>query len=85
MSKRLQVVLDDSEYRELQKLARKHHMTVSEWVRNALRAMRRREPAQDAGRKLSAVREATRHAYPTGDIDQLLSEIERGYLHTRGS
>jgi hypothetical protein len=82
MSKRLQVVLDDAEYRELQKVARKQHMTVSEWVRYALRTMRRREPTQDAARKIAAVREATRHAYPTGDIQEMLAEIERGYLHT---
>jgi hypothetical protein len=29
-----------------------------------------------------AVREAARHAYPTGDIEQMLGEIERGYLPT---
>jgi hypothetical protein len=79
MSKRLQVVFDDAEYRELQKLARKRGMTVSDWVRRALDLARRREPGREAGRKISAVREAARHSYPVGDIDDMLAEIERGY------
>ena len=85
MSKRLQVVLDDVEYRELQKIARKEQMTVSEWVRYALRTMRRRVPSQDSARKIAAVREAVRHTYPSGDIADMLADIERGYLHTRGA
>ena len=44
MSKRLQVLLEDTEYR-----------------------------------KLAVVREAARHAYPAGDVDSMLAEIERGY------
>jgi hypothetical protein len=80
MSKRLQVVFEDAEYRELQKLARKRGMTVSDWVRRALELARQREPVREAGRKVAVVREAVRHAYPTGDIDQMLREIERGYL-----
>lgn len=79
MSKRLQVLLDDAEYRDLQKLARKQGLTVSQWVRQALSAMRRREPLQDTGRKLAAVREAARHSYPSGDIEHMLAEIEQGY------
>jgi hypothetical protein len=82
MSKRLQVVFEDAEYRELQKLARKRGMTVSDWVRRALELARQREPVREPGRKIMAVREAARHAYPTGDIEQMLGEIERGYLPT---
>ena len=82
MSKRLQVVFDDAEYRELQKLARKRGMTVSDWVRRALDLARQREPVREAGRKIMAVREAARHNYPAGDIDQMLAEIERGYTST---
>ena len=55
-------------------------MTVSEWVRQAIRSARRREPGTDAGKKLDAVRGAARHAFPTSDIEQMLTEIERGYL-----
>lgn len=80
MSKRLQVVLDDAEWAEIRRTARLSHMTVSEWVRQALRRARREEPSTDARRKLSVVREAARSTYPTADIDQMLAEIERGYV-----
>lgn len=55
-------------------------MTVAEWVRQALRAARRREPTIDAAKKLEVIRAAARHTFPTADIDQMLAEIERGYL-----
>ena len=84
MSKRLQVLLDDAEFNELKRIARRHRMTVSEWVRQALRELRRREPATDPERKLRVVREAVRHAYPAPEIGQMLHEIERGYLEGEG-
>lgn len=80
MSKRLQVAFDDTEYRDLVRAARKSGLTMSQWVREALRAARRLEPERDAGKKLSAVREAARHSYATADIDQMLAEIESGYI-----
>lgn len=79
MSKRLQVIVDDTEYRDLQKAARRRGVTVSQWVRDAIRTARRSEPSIDAARKLSVVREAVRHSYPAPDIDHMLAEIERGY------
>jgi hypothetical protein len=84
MSKRLQVVLDDAELRDIQRLARQERMTVAEWVRRALRAARRSVPRGDAGRKLEAVRAAARHEFPTADIGTMLAEIERGYTTERG-
>jgi predicted 2-oxoglutarate/Fe(II)-dependent dioxygenase YbiX len=79
-SKRLQVLLDEAELREIRRIARTQRMTVAEWVRQALRAASRREPLGDIGRKIESIRGASRHAFPTGDIDQILSDIERGYL-----
>ena len=38
MSERLQVLLDASELEEIRSVARRHRMTVAEWVRQALRA-----------------------------------------------
>ncbi len=78
MSKRLQVVLDDEELREIEATARRERMTTSEWVRQALRAARRTRPRTDAGRKLAIVRAAVRHHFPTGDIDEVLRDIDRG-------
>lgn len=80
MSKRLQVLLDDAELRAIQRTARAQRMTVAEWVRQALRAARRREPVGDVGTKIAVVRAAARHAFPSGDIAQILTEIERGYV-----
>jgi hypothetical protein len=78
MTQRLQVLLDDTEFDEIRRIARRHHMTVAEWVRQALRVARRDEPAAEPERKLLVLREAARYAYPTGDIAQLLDDIEGG-------
>lgn len=79
MAKRLQVILKDPEYREVQRAARSRHMSVAEWVRQALALARRREPVGTAGKKLQVIRAAVRFDYPTADIDQMLAEIETGY------
>jgi hypothetical protein len=80
MSKRLQVLLDEQEFDDIQGIARRNRMTVAEWVRQALRAARRREPRQAVEQKIEAVRAAARHNFPVGEIGQVLEEIERGYL-----
>jgi hypothetical protein len=80
MSQRLQVLLDEAEFAEIRRVARRHRMTVAEWVRQALRAARRDEPVEEPRRKLAAVREAARGSYPTADIATMLAEIERGYV-----
>jgi len=80
MAKRLQVILRDPDYREIQRMARSRHMSMAEWVRQALDLARRREPVHDTAKKLAAVRAAVQHNGPTADIDVILTEIERGYL-----
>ncbi|MCC6930761.1 MAG: hypothetical protein IT359_17355 [Gemmatimonadaceae bacterium] len=80
MTTRLQVLLEDDELAEIRRFAKLHRMTVAEWVRQALRRARRDESAVDPRRKLAAVREASRGEYPTGDIQQMLTEIKGGYL-----
>jgi len=80
MSKRLQVLLEESEFREIQRLAKGKRMTVAEWVRQVLRAARQREPQGDLGRKVEVVRTASLHSFPTGEIAQINREIEQGYL-----
>jgi hypothetical protein len=79
MTKRLQVILQDPEYREIQRAANAQCMTIAAWVRQALAMARRREPVGDSGKKLAVVRAATRHSYPTAEIDTMLAEIEHGY------
>lgn len=77
MSKRLQVLLDPEEYREIQGIAGRQRMTVAEWVRQALRKARNDSP-QTVEAKLRAVAEASRHHFPTADIEVMLREIEAG-------
>jgi len=79
MTKRLQVLFDDAEYAALQAAASSRGMTVAEWVRQALAAARREVSTADIDRKLTAIRTAVRHSAPTGPIERLTSEIERGY------
>ncbi len=80
MSKRLQVILRDPEYREIQKAARSRHMSIAEWVRQALALARRREPLTDIGKKLDVVRAAARHGFPAGEVGDMLADIESGYV-----
>jgi hypothetical protein len=79
MAKRLQVILKDPEYREVKRAARSRQMSIAEWVRQALALAHRREPVGKVDRKLQVIRAAARGDYPTGDIDRMLAEIERGY------
>ena len=79
MAKRLQVIIQDPEYREIQRMARSRHLSLAEWVRQALDLARRREPLGDTGKKLDVIRAAARHDYPVSDIGRMLAEIEKGY------
>jgi hypothetical protein len=83
MAKRLQVILQDHEYREIQRAARARQMSIAEWVRQSLSIARRQEPLGDVEKKLAAIRAAVKHEFPTGDIDTMLAEIEQGYLTDR--
>jgi hypothetical protein len=79
VTKQLQVILQDREYREIQRAARSRHMSLAEWVRQALELARRLEPTGSSREKLESVRLAVQHEYPSADIAQMLAEIETGY------
>jgi hypothetical protein len=55
-------------------------MSVAEWVRQVLRAARREESLLSVDKKLAAIRSAARVQGPSCDIDQMLAEVESGYL-----
>jgi hypothetical protein len=78
MTHRLQVLLDDSEFNEIREIARRHRMTVAEWVRQAMRMARREEPTYGLDQKLAVLREASQYAFPSGEIEDILADIERG-------
>ena len=65
--------------RELRAIARRHQMSVGEWVRQTLRAARTREPLVDAAKKLRAVRRAAEYSFPVADVETMIAEIEQGY------
>ena len=77
MTKRLQVLLGEEEFTEIQGVARGQHLTVAEWVRQAMRLARQDQPGA-THIKLRAIPEAYRHSYPTGDISTILEDIETG-------
>ncbi len=79
MAKRLQVIVQDPEYRDIQRAARLRRMSIAEWVRQALVQARRSEPTREVATRLDVIRAAARMEFPTADIDRMLEEIERGY------
>lgn len=83
MSKRMQVLMDEAEYRVLRRVAGRQNMTVAEWVRQTLRAACRSGSSSDPDRKIARIRAAAELSLPTADIDRMLEEIESGYLRER--
>ena len=77
MVKGLQVRMDEDEYLEIQAIARRRRMTVSEWIRQALRKAMDDQPGTTKA-KLRAIAGASRHSFPTADIETMLGEIETG-------
>jgi hypothetical protein len=82
MSKRLQVLLADDEMSDIRLLAQRERLTVGEWVRRTLREARTHQSVKDPAAKLKAIRRAAEYSSstPEVDIDQMLREIEQGYL-----
>lgn len=78
MSSRLQVVVDDSELQRFRHAAAASGLTISEWARQVLRNAERHVDGGDPERKLSAIRAAARHEFPTGEIAEILDDIQRG-------
>jgi hypothetical protein len=81
MSKHLQVVVDEQELADIEAAARRHAMSLSDWVRQALGIARPHEPGVPAAKKLAVIRAAVQHDFPTAEIDQMLAEIASGLPH----
>ena len=79
MSKRLQVLMDEREWRLVRQAARANQQTVSEWVRQALRSCYTQRATGSAKKKLEAIRLAAQHEFPAPDIEQMNAEIAKGY------
>ena len=73
------VVRDD----ELERYARTADvlgLSMSEWVRQSLRAAERQVSTGDVEAKLAVIRKAASYNFPEPDIDTMLAEIEAGRL-----
>lgn len=80
MTKRLQVLLDEQELSQVQEAAKRSRLTTADWVRRSLRASLEQDRPTGAADKLEALAAAARYSFPVGDIDQMLADIEAGYL-----
>ena len=77
MSKRVQVTMDEEDYKLLQRFARGQGTTVAGWARQAIRdALEAKSKTVEA--KLQAVERAYSHRHPSGDIEDILRQIEEG-------
>jgi hypothetical protein len=80
MSKRLQVVMADDELARYEQVARAMGLTLSTWVRQSLRKAQQDVAEGNVDAKLAAIREAYAYAFPAPDVEEMLAEVERGYL-----
>jgi hypothetical protein len=72
-TKRLQVLISAGLDARIQKAAQRNRMSKGEWVRLAVeRALAETRPSADALDRLA------RLGAPTGDIDEMLAEIDAG-------
>jgi hypothetical protein len=77
MSKRLQVVVRDDDLGRYARSAQADGVTLSEWVRQALRVAERERSSGDVEAKLALIRKAASYNFPAEpDIDTLLAEME---------
>ena len=77
MDMRLHVLFTDDEYADLKAIASRCGQSVDDWARDAL-LKARNEQSHTVESKLRAIAEAAKHSFPSGDIEDMLAEIEAG-------
>lgn len=81
MSRRLQVVVKDEELEGYERTAQAVGLSMSEWVRQSLRAAERQVSTGDVEAKLAAIRQAASYSFPVpADVNTLLAEVEAARL-----
>ena len=78
MSKRLQIIVNDSEADIFRRVAESSGLSLSEWARRALGREASRQSGPGAAQVLEALDRALECGHPTGDIDRILADIEAG-------
>ncbi len=77
MSKRVQVTLHEEDYELLQRIARGRGTTAAGWARQVIRDALEAD-TKKVEAKLRAVERAYSHRHPSGDIEDILRQIEEG-------
>jgi hypothetical protein len=72
MSSRLQVLVPETLNRRIRKAAQRKRLSTGAWVRQALEHALQEDRTVDPLERLASL------GGPTGDIDQMLAEIESG-------
>ena len=76
------MLLSDREFRTIQRLATLDNLPTAEWVRRRLLEGAVPSARPDTASRLAAIHDAylQTSTVPAPDIEQMLEEIERGYL-----
>lgn len=72
------------EYQAIQAFAKRQGVTMGEWVRRLIHDAMQDQSTATVTKKMAALQAAISHAEPVADIDQMLAEIEQGYLSGDG-
>ena len=56
------------------------HMSVSAWVRRAIKHEKRERPSTAVRKKLELLRSVSRYEFPTGDYAEIAADVSRSYL-----
>jgi hypothetical protein len=78
MSKRLQILVPESEYQHILRTAKKRKKSVSELTREGLRLILEIEGEMSPQERLAKVMSFSRYSAPTADITEMLAQIEAG-------
>ena len=70
--------MSEAEVASLRQVARRAGLNVSEWARRVLRAARDTQAGPSPASRLEALDRALDCNHPTGDIEEMLADIERG-------
>jgi hypothetical protein len=81
MSKRLQVLVDEKEYKEFGRRAKIEGVSVGEWVRQSLRQSLRNRSGKKPEEKMNEIRGiAEKGDLPSSNIEKMNKEISESYL-----
>jgi len=80
MSTRLQILLDDNDLSEVKELAMEENLTVSAWVRRAIKHEKKERPGTAARKKLEVILNFSKYDFPISDYKDITAEIDSGYL-----